>query len=228
MDFNVANTEPEERGVTIHDPYSIEPVRRKFNVYEDQVKNMTTDAAKMEVKDDETNGRAVAMAGQSKQIFNAIEKLRKEIIDQPNQFIKAINNFAKIYTQKLKEIENGLKVKISRYQVEQERKRRVAEEAAKREAAKLQKKLVKEAKKTGETPIQMPVPVMQSAPKVTRTESGSASIRKVWTWKMADGAKVPAEYIVLDSIKINKAVKAGVRNIPGLEIYEESQTVVRV
>ncbi len=70
-------------------------------------------------------------------------------------------------------------------------------------------------------------PVVQEAPRVTRTEAGSASQRKVWTYDIFDAALVPREYLLVSDAKVRDAVKMGVRSIPGVRIFEETKTVFR-
>ena len=70
-------------------------------------------------------------------------------------------------------------------------------------------------------------PAVQEAPKVTRTESGSASQRKVWTFEIMNEADVPREYLIVNSSKIRDAVKMGSRAISGVKIFEEVKTIFR-
>ena len=106
-------------------------------------------------------------------------------------------------------------------------KRRDDERKAQKEAEELQAKINEEAKEKKIEPVHVPDPVLKAKPEPTRTESGSASVRKSWKWKEVDMSNVPREYLMLDTVKINKAVRAGARSISGLEIYEESTTVLR-
>ncbi|MFH1304495.1 MAG: hypothetical protein ABIK07_25865 [Planctomycetota bacterium] len=58
-----------------------------------------------------------------------------------------------------------------------------------------------------------------------KTDLGSSGLTKVWKWRQVNFAAVPDEWKMLDEVKINKATrpKDGLRVIPGLEIYEDSQ-----
>ena len=198
----------------------------QFDQYLDMVSEMVEAAKVHAVTDSISNEKAVAMAGQAKAITNRIEKLRKSIVDAPNQFVKSVNNFAKQYTGKLSDIESHLKTKINRYQVEQQRARIEAQRKADEEAKKLQDLVNQESKAAGLEPVVVAAPVIPAAV-VTRTDNGSASLRKVWSWKLVDFTTVPDEYKVINDKAINQAVKGGMRHINGIEIYEESQTVIR-
>jgi len=237
IDFSAAiQTDNRQAGATVSkpiesmvqvNPFDTAPAKAKFLAYEAAIESMLEKANKHQVVDDKTNMEAVEAATQAKKLFNEIEKLRKALTEDSRKYTTAINNLSKVYTPKLKEIENIFKAQISSYAHKVEMKRREDERKAQEEAARFQEKLNKEAKAKNVEPVRVPKPVLPTKPEPTRTESGSASIRKVWTWKEVDISKVPAEYLMLDRVKINKAVKAGIREIDGIEIYEESQTVLR-
>lgn len=210
----------------ITNPLDIRSAKTRLSEYDKAIDAMVVQAKGHEVTDEETNTNAVAMAGQAKAIANKVEKLRKSIVDAPNQFVKSVNNFAKQYTGKLAEIESNLKAKINRYQVEQQRARIEAQKRAEEEARKLQELVNKESVDAGIEPVQVVAPVIPVAT-ITRTDNGSASLRKVWTWRLKDFAQVPDQFKVLNEKEINLNIKAGARNIPGLEIFEEAQTVIR-
>ncbi len=89
------------------------------------------------------------------------------------------------------------------------------------------RKAEEEAKKNE---VQAPVvvaPVVQEAPRVTRTESGSASQRKVWTFEVVDASAIPREYLMVDEKKVRDSVRMGTRSISGIRIYEDVTTVFR-
>lgn len=62
---------------------------------------------------------------------------------------------------------------------------------------------------------------------VTGAAGGSGTTRDVWKFKIIDQSKIPAEYFILDEKKISGVIRAGVREIPGLEIYAEKTLVIR-
>jgi len=97
---------------------------------------------------------------------------------------------------------------------EDRRKEEAAVNAMKLEAA------AREAALKGEA--LEPVPLIHSpAPQRTVTESGAMGGRKIWKWALEDFSKVPDEYKMLNESLIGKVVRAGMRNIPGIRIYEE-------
>ena len=109
------------------------------------------------------------------------------------------------------------------YQAEEAK--RVAEEQQK--ATEEAKVRTEEASKhPTEEFIPIPINIVEEPEKTVRAGAGSATTRQVWTFKIVDPSKVPNEYKVIDEKKIAAVVKAGIRNIPGVEIYPTSSLVV--
>jgi hypothetical protein len=106
-----------------------------------------------------------------------------------------------------------------------------AEERAKREAAEIEAARNKAQEEAAKHEIEAPTvlaPVIPAQEKVTRTETGtSAHPRKVWTFEVLDVALVPTEYKIVDEQAIRDGIKMGIREIPGVRIYEETKTIFR-
>ncbi len=56
--------------------------------------------------------------------------------------------------------------------------------------------------------------------KTVHSETGSATFKKVKDFKVIDPLKIPREYLQVDLVAIRKAVKDGVNNIPGVDIFD--------
>ena len=52
--------------------------------------------------------------------------------------------------------------------------------------------------------------------------SASSTVRNVWTFEVEDISKVPAEFLEVNTKAINESIRAGVRDISGLKIYQKS------
>ena len=110
---------------------------------------------------------------------------------------------------------------------------RIAEEEARKRRASVRE--IEEARAAAEAEarrheIAAPVviaPVMPEAQRVVRTESGSASQRKVWSFEILDIALVPKDFMVVDEQKIRDFIRMGGREILGVRIFEEIKTVFR-
>ena len=76
--------------------------------------------------------------------------------------------------------------------------------------------------------LSTPKPIEQ--PNFTvKTEQGTAYTRKSWTFdeNEIDLNLIPREYLKLDEVKVNGAIKAGMREIAGLKIFEKETIVTR-
>jgi len=62
--------------------------------------------------------------------------------------------------------------------------------------------------------------------KTIATRAGSVTARKVWRFEIVEPMRVPHEYWVVDEKRIGEAVRAGVREIPGVRIYEDELLAV--
>jgi len=66
-------------------------------------------------------------------------------------------------------------------------------------------------------------PVVMERPQNT---VGYTQSRKVWKYKITDFSKVPDQYKGLNQIAVNEAIREGVREISGLELYQEEVLAV--
>lgn len=57
--------------------------------------------------------------------------------------------------------------------------------------------------------------------------SANSVVRKVWAFRLTDLSKVPLQYIQLNETAVRNAIKAGERNIAGLEIFQECQVAIK-
>lgn len=123
--------------------------------------------------------------------------------------------------------ENERRIREQREAEERERARLAAElagPAAAPEEAAVAQQLAAEAVPAA-APVLAPVPV--AAPATTRTDMGSSGLRKRWVFEVEAPALVPREYLVVDESAIRRAIASGVREIPGVKIWEEGSLAVR-
>lgn len=211
-----------------YDPLDLEAAKKKFANVHKQLQEMVKQAEAVEIKDEATIKDAVAKAGQAKKLSKKIEDERKNLLLEPAAFTKSLNAFCRTFTDKLAEIETGLKRKIGLYQAKAELERRAAEKKAQEAAAKLQAELDKEADEKGVERVEVVAPVVPKHDKVARSDTGSsASIRRVMKAEIVDESLVPRDYCEPSMKLINEAVKMGIREIAGVRIFEDVQTVLR-
>jgi hypothetical protein len=119
---------------------------------------------------------------------------------------------------------------MNAYRQEQEIKRLAAEKKAWEAAEAERKRLEAMAKKEGvELPPEEiePLTPIEPAQTVVRTEAGSAFERKTWTFEIEDATQIPREFLMVDEKGIRAAVKNGAREIPGVRIFQTSDTSFR-
>lgn len=114
---------------------------------------------------------------------------------------------------------------------EAERRRRLREEQAAREAAAEAARKAEEAQ-TDAAEIEAQakladarnaLAVIETAPRGIRTESGTTSSSWVWTYAVVKAEDVPRQYLMLDEKAIRAAIAAGVRQIDGLSIHQDER-----
>lgn len=72
------------------------------------------------------------------------------------------------------------------------------------------------------------VPRAALVPEVIPVKTQTATrTKKFWTWDKAnyDLSKIPREYLIPDNGKITAAVKSGIREIPGVRIYQDTSVL---
>ncbi|MFH2076579.1 MAG: hypothetical protein ABIJ57_14750 [Pseudomonadota bacterium] len=263
----------------------LDTVRPRFEDYKKEAVRIAADAKALTVTDQESLGAAVTLGGNAKKIAKAVDLQRKQIITEPQDFIKGVNGICNMITEALDEAERMTKQKIGQHQARVEMERLERERKARDVSAALQRKLDEEAaaanmkareearkraeeesrvkrekeeveakergakkaelealaKKQEEERLEairkareeaktneiiaptVVAPIVQEAPRVTRTESGSAFSKKPWVFEVTNEAEVEEKYKSLDEKKIRDAIKMGLRDAPGLRIYQDTQ-----
>lgn len=162
----------------------------------------------------------------------------KELLDPHTKAVKALREDWAPIIEGFKDIEAQAKqiaAKVMRAELEEQAELRRRAEAAAEEAAarqleaarasitetnpekkaelELQAATAYEERKTAEAAIPS-----ASDPIVARSESGGLSLGEKWTWEATNIELVPEQYTkrVVDDDAVEAAIKAGVREIPGL------------
>jgi hypothetical protein len=52
-------------------------------------------------------------------------------------------------------------------------------------------------------------------------------VRMVWSFEVENLSTVPRDFLMLDEQKIRNAIRAGIREIPGIKVFQKQQTVYR-
>lgn len=213
--------------VTIPDPFDLKRAKQHFTVYDDKLAQMQKQADKAKITDEQSAAHATEMMAQANSLKKEIEKRRKHIVDDAYSFYKAVLGFSKPYEAALDKIVRTIKDKYGQWSYQVEMERRKAEKKAQEAAAKKQKEMDQAAKKAGIDPVAMPTPVLPKKQEPTRTDTGTASTKMVWDFEVMDFSQLPDKYKLVDEKAIRAAIRAGIREIPGVKIEEKPQVSVR-
>ena len=219
----------QEANIQVSGPLDLVKAQQDLAWAETELAKMKVVSDALVVKDDTSLNLAVSTAGKAKRLFKKIEDERKRIVAEPNKFVKAVNNLCKKWTPKLEDIETSLKRKIGAYKYQQELDRNKKQKEQEDALQELQQTINKQAEAAGVDAPQ--IPKMAPQPRVdtiARTDDGSSAfIKQPWVHEITNEADVPREYCSADPKKIKEAVKAGIRKIPGVRIYQDIQTTIR-
>lgn len=213
-------------GDSAYDPNQITPLdaaKNQLMSFRAGVNAMQREATEITVSDPATEGRCSEMIAQVKSLKKDIEAQQEILIAEPQKFVRSVQQFTLPFRGGLDAIEAQLKRKLGDYGYRKEMERRKAEAAAQAAAAAAQKKIDREAKKAGIEPVQLPTPVIPQETAPVRTESGTTSYVPVWDFEVEDISKVPPKYLVVNDSAVKAAIRAGVREVPGLKISERMQ-----
>ncbi|MCX4310175.1 MAG: hypothetical protein OSJ28_07740 [Desulfovibrio sp.] len=206
---------------------TIEIARAILSPYRATALDMERMAANVSIKDSNSNALAVTIAGQIKKTAKKIEDARKNYVSPFNAHVKDVNALAAEIRSPLERAEKDLKKKLNAFAAQQELERRKAKEAARKRAQEEQERLNREAAAAGVEAPTVPEIVEPEESTSVRTAEGTAYLQNRWTFELEDLAMVPADFLMLDEKKVRAAIKAGVREIPGLKIFEQKSMVIR-
>ena len=155
-------------------------------------------------------------------ITNAKRKLEEQrvfLVKPLNDHVKDINAAFKGWVEPLDTANAVVRRKMLDFQQEQEALRAEAQQLE-------QERLEQEDDFPDFAPvfIQEPIPAV---PRSIKGDSGSTSVRKTWTFEVTDETLVPREYLVVDEGVISLAIRKGIRDIPGVRIFQQESLSVR-
>lgn len=224
IDFKAAMQDTEVVGES-KEITPLDEAKRQLVQFSSSVVAMRTEASSLVVKDEASAAQATAMRGQTKTLLKRIADTQDNIIAEPQAFVKAVQSFTLPFRKTLEEIDKViLKPKLEAHAWKIEQARRIAEAEARKAAEAAQKKIDREAKKAGVEAVQLPTPVIPVKQQTVRTESGTSSTRFDWDYEVRTPGLIPDEYLLADPTdrsKVMAAIKAGVREIAGLRIFEK-------
>jgi len=176
----------------------------------------------------------------TKTCMKGLDGLRRKIVDPLNAKVKIINSEMKRWSEPLRERYGRAEAVLlawqakerARVQREQDEARRVQEEAARREAeataraeaAQTQEARHESMREAEAASVEQMVAVVEAPRepiKGWKGDQGTSSVTGRWTFELVKPELVPRDYCVPDSKLLTAAVREGVREIPGVHIYQK-------
>lgn len=152
-------------------------------------------------------------------VRKALEEKKKEYVGPIRAHLDAFNDAFKRFIEPLVQADQINRHKVLAFNAEIARKRAEAEAI---EAEKLSLAQREAALNGGEITVDLtPVAKPDEAPRRVSTGMGTASTMVIRKYRVVDFSKLPDQYKIENSALLNKVVKAGIPEIPGVEIYTE-------
>ena len=182
---------------------------KEIQVLQKQVSPLVKKAGGYKIDSVEAVDNASLFLKKVRDTENSLESKRLEFTAPLNQSLKAINETFRQLKTPLTQARELLTGKILTW------KRAETERLMKEEA---RRRAIQEAHEKKGHEVKAPVVLERPEAKIGNTQT-----RKVWTFEVQDPEKIPYEYMVIDPVSIRNAIREGVREIPGIKIYQEEQ-----
>ena len=203
------------------------PTRQEtlLSSYRNQVASLVSYAQSRAVETKEQSESAGADLILIRQLKKAIEEERTKQVKPLNDQVKQINEFFKTLTVPLDEADKITDDLIRKYRAIEKAKlaEALAIEAEKMALAQREASLNNGAITVDLTPIPKP----DEQPKHIVTGPGTVSGRMVPKFKVVNIALLPPEFLIANEVLLGKQIRAGRRNISGVEIWEEEELSTR-
>lgn len=178
----------------------------------DIINDMLRFTRRLQVKDESSYQTVCSLYKKAREWRKVIEERRKQMTEPYRREVNRINDKAKLVTVPLDEVIELANKKVIQFEIDRMLGKH-KEDTSLREAAAL----------FDDEPLYIePAPVMRPAEGVTTITKTEKK------FKLVDLEKVPTKYLTLNEDAIKQALKMGVLEIPGLEVYEETKTTLRV
>lgn len=163
-----------------------------------------------------------------------IDKLKRDILAPVDALETAIKRGISVWRAKEAE-----RIAEEQRKIDEENQRRAREAEAERQ--KRERETLAQAEEAGFTPEEsaelanleaaaVPAPILSAVPvqeKTVSTPGGSVGARLIWKFETVNIRTVPDQYLQINEPAVNRAIREGVREIPGLRIYQEETLAVR-
>lgn len=198
-------------------------------------------APRIRVASDEDEVKAIDTVALGKKALKDLEDMRAEIVALPNKFLHLINGLlgprgelARKGSKDIALVEN----QVGMWRRKKETEARLEQAKLQKQADRQYQREIKKAEEKGiEPPPPPPVVSLEKTSTITKTDTGaSAHTRKEWGFEVEDlkklakaalDGKVGIEVIQANEQVIRSLVRSGIRNIPGVKIFQTQKTITR-
>ena len=214
--------QPENKGALILP--SVDLIRRDLVRLDEEMKKVKAKVDVYIITDEASAAAIIETRRQAKDIFKEIESSVASKIGHIKKLVADVNAVVKYYRDSIDAIVEAADGKIKTYQrqrqIEEAELRRKQQELIDKENERLRK--LAEKKKVEPPPMIPPAPIIEEPKKTLATASGAkATMVDRWIFEVMNKEGVPEEYKMVDDKAVNAAIRQGVREIPGLRIFND-------
>ncbi len=251
--FNKEVSMAEEKSLTVMAPHEIEG-GKVYQALKTKCLEILKTAKAHVVRSQPTMDKAAEYKTSLKALLKAVGTEKKALTGPVEKRKKEIIQLFKELEGPLSEADTVLDERMSAFQREHERIEREKEERDRKRQEEVQRLADEEARKAQEAldkaeteeeveaatekvldaedtltkAYEPPKPVGKPVERIRRTAGGgSVSFRKDPQFEVVDESLLPREYLMPDLGKIGKVVRAGIKNIAGVRIWEKTSTRTR-
>ena len=209
-------------------------VEQEVATIETEVVTLQEKADAVVIDSTESNEAATAVLGELSDKKKAIEEVRTSIVKPLNDHVKDINLKFKPQTTSIDAAIKTIKGKVSAYYIAEE------EKAAKEQARldKIREEADAKREEKGEEAIAEPVRQVEQKAQTTQAVSGATTtVKKVWKHQVLSMKELPENVMkaileeafkkgIVDTV-VRKMVNAGMHEISGVRVYQDTEVSVR-
>jgi len=198
-----------------------------FNDYIERIKVLGEECRSLVIIDDDSLDRGKSLVKDARMIEGLIDDKRKQLTRPLLDEKKIIDDIAKSITSDLNDAIKDLRAQILKYEKKKEEDRLEELRRIEEEKKKAEERLMSSA--SSKDDVLEAIDVIQEIAKTEDElrEAKSSSISKVWTYEVVDIKLVPRAYLKIDDAEVKAAIKVGIREIPGIRIFQKDQLVIR-
>lgn len=154
-------------------------------------KRLIDEARELQIKEAKDIEQAGFTLTKLKEAKAMIDDYRKSMTEPLNKSLKSINTFFKQFSEPLELVDREIRARVQQFKLEFDA-----------------------------SPPDEPKDFAERGLILKNRVSG-VKLKKVWKYEVTDKSKVPLELMVVDGVAVNKLIRDGVRDVPGIRIFQE-------